>query len=75
MFLQQLRREPTPKEIAKEVDVPLSRVLLCMGYIRTHTVSLDAQPDDENKDSLVDLLAASIDEPADEDELEMSVTT
>ena len=74
VVLQDWSRQPTPLEIAKEVDQPLSRVVLALGNVK-NPVAIEAQPDDDDKDGLVDLLAASIDEPADEDSRSVAMST
>lgn len=58
---QSTGRAPTPNEIAQHLEQPLTRVLLCMRKVQ-QPINLDAQSGDAERDSLVDQLAASIDE-------------
>ena len=59
--LQKLQRQPTPQEIAKHLRQPFSRVVLCMRKTQ-RPINMDAQPTDNERDSMVDLLASSIDD-------------
>ena len=61
MLLQKLGRAPTPQELAQHLAQPLTRVLLCLRKSQ-RPLNLDAQPADNERDSMVDLLASSIDE-------------
>ncbi|DBB00476.1 TPA: hypothetical protein ACH3X3_002184 [Trebouxia sp. C0006] len=58
---QKLQRQPTPQEIAKDLRQPFSRVVLCMRKTQ-RPINMDAQPTDNERDSMVDLLASSIDD-------------
>lgn len=59
--MQDTGRAPTPHEIAQHLEQPLTRVLLCMRKAQ-RPINLDAPSGDAERDSLVDQLAASIDE-------------
>ncbi|KAL0039114.1 hypothetical protein WJX77_008078 [Trebouxia sp. C0004] len=58
---QKLQRQPTPQEIAKHLRQPFSRVMLCMRKTQ-RPINMDAQPTDNEQDSIIDLLASSIDD-------------
>lgn len=58
---QDTGRAPTPHEIAQHLEQPLTRVLLCMRKVQ-RPINIDAQSGDAERDSLVDQLAASMDE-------------
>lgn len=58
---QKLQRQPTAQEIAKHLRQPFSRVVLCMRKTQ-RPINMDAQPTDSERDSMVDLLASSIDD-------------
>ena len=60
---QDTGRAPTPHEIAQHLEQPLTQVLLCMRKVQ-RPINIDAQSGDAERDSLVDQLAASIDEDA-----------
>ena len=60
-FVQKTGQAPTPQEIAHHLEQPLTRVLLCMRKAQ-RPINLDAQSGDSERDSMVDQLAASIDE-------------
>lgn len=60
-LMQTTGRAPTPQEIALHLEQPLTRVLLCMRKAQ-RPINLDAQSGDSERDSMVDQLAASIDE-------------
>ena len=62
-LMQNTGRAPTPHEIAQHLEQPLTRVLLCMRKVQ-RPINIDAQSGDAERDSLVDQLAASIDEDA-----------
>ena len=59
--LQKLTRPPTPQEIAKHLQQPVSRVVLCMRKTQS-PINMDAQPSDNERDSMIDLLASSMDD-------------
>lgn len=58
---QTLTRPPTPQEIAKHLQQPVSRVMLCMRKTQS-PINMDAQPSDNERDSMIDLLASSMDD-------------
>lgn len=60
-FLQKTGRVPTPQEIAHHLEQPVHRVLLCMRKAQ-RPLNLDAQSGDSERDSMIDQMAASIDE-------------
>jgi RNA polymerase primary sigma factor len=53
---RQLGRDPEPEEIAKELGMPLERVVDLLGWGRDH-VSLDTPVDEDGSTSLGDLVA------------------
>lgn len=59
--VQKTGRAPTPQELADHLEQPLTRVLLGMRKAQ-RPINLDAQSGDSERDSMVDQLAASIDE-------------
>lgn len=67
-LVQKLGRPPSPQEVAKHLQQPVARVILAMRKAQA-PVTVDAQPADDEKDSLVDLLAASIDEDGGQESL------
>lgn len=67
-LMQKLGRPPSPQEVAKHLQQPVARVILAMRKAQA-PVTVDAQPADDEKDSLVDLLAASIDEDGGQESL------
>ena len=68
VLLQKYNRAPTPQELAQHLEQPLSRVLLALRKGQS-PLNLDAQPADNERDSMVDLLASSIDEDGGENAL------
>lgn len=74
-FYQEWDRKPTGLEIAKEIDQPLSRVVLALAHVKNNPLPIEAQYDAGGQNSLLDLLCASIDEPADEDSREVAMST
>ena len=61
VLMQKTGRAPTPQEIAHHLEQPVTRVLLCLRKAQ-RPINLDAQTGDSERDSMVDQLAASIDE-------------
>ena len=75
--MQDWGRKPTGLEIAKEVDQPLSRVVLALANVKKNPIPIESHFDDDEggNNSLVDFLCNSIDEPADEDSREVAMST
>ena len=63
---QQLGRPPTPDEIAKELDLKEEKVVEGLQHSR-HSLSMDAPFDDDDGNSLLDVLADDNYEQPDED--------
>ena len=59
--MQKTGRAATPQELADHLEQPLTRVLLGMRKAQ-RPINLDAHSGDSERDSMVDQLAASIDE-------------
>ena len=63
---QELGRQPTPEEIAKELDLKEDKVVEGLQHSR-HSLSMDAPFDDDDGNSLLDVLADdSYDQPDDD---------